>query len=253
MRTLLIGAALFVLSLFGPMVLERIMSGAPDLVWRWVSFVCAVCGVAIVLSSDLVLPHLKSPSSSPFVSTLIVTVAAAVICGSGWWFLLAARSSGADQVQPGLRLLAMEFSIPVVGAPVEAIVSWENTAHRNITAHGHATVYEIGLAENEQLPIRRDTEDAFEEFGWQQQQAGPPRDNATEMEPGSRVITRHTSDPANPLTQEEINEIQAGRARVYVVGEQHWNIDGVEHGCDYCAWTSGDGRANLCHQRNRCY
>ncbi len=154
---------------------------------------------------------------------------------------------------PALRQLDIKFSVPVVGSPIEVVSVWENTSDHSIVVRGHATVYTIGLADGERLPIRPETEDSFEAFGWQQQQAASPRDNSAEIPPGSQVATRYTSDPSRPVTAAEIAELRLGRARVYAVGEEHWQINGADHGCEYCVWTSGDGRPILGRRRNRCF
>jgi hypothetical protein len=154
---------------------------------------------------------------------------------------------------PGMRLRRLEFTIPKAGEQMWAVAMWENTSDGNIVAHGGATVYTIGLSEKETAPITRATEDAFEAYGWSEYQKLNSNDKATELEPHAQVITRHQSDPKNPMTQFEIDEMQKGRARTYVVGGQRWTVNGKAHGCDFCAWTSGNGIAVIGYQHNRCF
>lgn len=154
---------------------------------------------------------------------------------------------------PGMRLRRLEFTVPKAGEQIWAVAVWENTSDQNIIAHGGATVYTLGLAENETPPIKRETEGAFEAYGWSEFQKLDSSYKATELEPHAQVITRHQSDPNKPLTQFEIDEMKKGRARTYVVGGQRWTINGEAHGCDFCAWTSGDGIAVIGYQHNRCF
>jgi hypothetical protein len=110
----------------------------------------------------------------------------------------------------------------------------------------------IGLGPGEVLPIRRATEDNFEAYGWNELQSFDAGDNTVEIEPHAQVMRSH-SDPTKPLSEDLINEMRTGGARAYVVGEQRWTVAGEMHGCEFCAWTSGDGRAILCRKHNRCF
>lgn len=154
---------------------------------------------------------------------------------------------------PGLRVRQIEFSVPRVNERMFAVVSWENTSDNNITTWGGTTVYTIGLDASESLPIRAATEAMFEEFGEREQATAVYDEVRAEHPPGDRFVSRHGSDPKTPLTQFEIDELAAGRARTYVTGVIRWTVDGAEHGCHFCAWTSTGGFGQLCRKGNRCY
>lgn len=61
------------------------MSVAPDWVWRLGAFLCVVVGVFIVALSNPFFDRLHSPRDYPISSTVIISVATAVIFGSVWW------------------------------------------------------------------------------------------------------------------------------------------------------------------------
>jgi hypothetical protein len=156
-------------------------------------------------------------------------------------------------VSAGLRLLAVQFTIPKVRERVSTLATWENTSDDNIVIHGGAYVYLVILRENNTTPITRANEDEFEAFGWSEYLKADFSDTATELEPHGRIATRHHSPADKPITEFQIDEMHKGRARIYVIEGNRWTINGETHGCDYCAWTSGNGIAVMCHQHNRCF
>ena len=88
----LVGAVLVVvLGVLVPLVSQRIMNGAPEWLWRWVSLACVVVGVAIAVFSDPLWSRLRGAQQTPIGSTIIVAIASSVLCAATWWFLIAAR------------------------------------------------------------------------------------------------------------------------------------------------------------------
>lgn len=180
---------------------------------------------------------------------------------SGWVECASHNGAGTDgtiasppSIAQGLSVQGIKFSTPTVGERLLVDVLLQNQAPTNIVAHGRATVFVVGLDENEQLPIRAETDEAFEQHGWNEldKYGGPIRE--TQVEPDALVIDRQGTNPNGPgLTDVEVSELRNGRARAYVVGRQRWTVDGKEHGCDYCAWLGPDGGAQLCRRGNRVF
>lgn len=179
---------------------------------------------------------------------------------SGWVECASHNGAGNDgpsiaaAPQAGLRVQGIKFSTPTVGERLTVDVIFQNQASTNIVANGRASVFVIGLSENEELPLRTATEEAFEQHGWNEldKYRGPIRD--AQMEPGAIVADRQGADPNGPgLTEIEVSELKKGRARAYIVGRQRWHINGKEYGCDYCAWLGPDGGARLCRRGNRTF
>jgi hypothetical protein len=74
------------LAIFGPLLLERYMSAAPEWIWRLLAFCCIAAGIVIVGNSSIVYPHLSDYRQHPIISALFVGIAGGVLLGMGWFF-----------------------------------------------------------------------------------------------------------------------------------------------------------------------
>jgi hypothetical protein len=89
MRQAIAGVLLAVFGLLLPVVLDRIMSAAPEWAWRVASFLCVLVGVLVVLVSDPIFTRVRSPRLNPVSSTLIVALTAAFVVGAAWRIFVA--------------------------------------------------------------------------------------------------------------------------------------------------------------------
>src|SRR5438874_6885478 len=71
-----------------PLLLERLMSAAPEWCWRSLALGSVVLGTAFVMSSNAVLPYLRDYGQHRVASTTIVSLAGAVVVGSLWLFFV---------------------------------------------------------------------------------------------------------------------------------------------------------------------
>ena len=89
MRQTIVGVLLAAFGIFLPLSLERLMSSAPEWAWRSASFVCLLIGLLLVLLSSPAFTRLSNPRVYPLSSTLIVSLAAAVLIGGAWRLFIA--------------------------------------------------------------------------------------------------------------------------------------------------------------------
>jgi len=88
------------------MVVERLMTSAPEWVWRLVTWGCVVAGVLIAMLTDPIYHRLKSPSANLVISTLIIAIAAAMVGGTTWYLAVvpsAPNSSPTAKPMPSPR------------------------------------------------------------------------------------------------------------------------------------------------------
>jgi hypothetical protein len=69
------------------------MTSAPEWIWDPLSFLCVCAGLAVAILSDPVYLRLKHPHNNPVFSTCAISICAAAILGSAWWFFVVQRSS----------------------------------------------------------------------------------------------------------------------------------------------------------------
>jgi hypothetical protein len=89
MRTTIAGAITIALVFVAPFLWERIMSTAPEIVWRIVFFLCLLGGLTLVALSEPVYTRLLAPRAHPLTSSALVAILAATAVGGAWWFLVA--------------------------------------------------------------------------------------------------------------------------------------------------------------------
>jgi len=83
------------------------MTTAPEWIWNALMWLSIVAGVAIAILSDPIWARLRDTQATPIISTLVVSIAAAIFVGSTWWFFVAAwvktTNEGIDQltIRPG--------------------------------------------------------------------------------------------------------------------------------------------------------
>lgn len=91
-----------------PMLLEHFMGAAPEWMWRTLSFLSLLLAVVFIGSSNVIAPYLRDYPSHPVVSTVLISLAAAVLAGGAWWFFFAWAPSK----------VTVSSSTPVSSAPV---------------------------------------------------------------------------------------------------------------------------------------
>ena len=88
MRQTLIGILLFVFGPLAALVLGRLMSSAPEWIWRVVQCGCIVAGAIIACLSDPIYSRLWGEKYTPSISTLIVAIATALTAAGIWLSLV---------------------------------------------------------------------------------------------------------------------------------------------------------------------